>query len=55
MKMQCYLCTQRNNHTSAECPNVTQNLTFHNDKWKQYRAENEQEDESNKNILYQLL
>ena len=38
--IECYLCNQRNDHTSAECPNCDAEIKMKNNNYKMYQANN---------------
>ena len=46
-QIQCYLCNQRGDHTSADCKNAHADVQYHNQNHLKYERANKKQDKSN--------
>jgi hypothetical protein len=52
--IQCYLCNQRGDHTSAECKNAHADVQYHNQKHLKFQKANEKQDKANPAVKYRV-
>jgi hypothetical protein len=48
--IQCFLCKQRGDHESSNCPNATATISLKNKKKNDFEARNEREDKKHPNL-----
>ena len=51
---QCFLCHQRNDHVSKDCPNADCEIQYINRKFEDFKAQNEVEDRANPQKKYRV-
>ena len=52
--IQCFLCHQRGDHKSSDCPNVASQVQYINRKFEEYKAQNDMEDRLHPNKRYRV-